>query len=434
MKLNRENVITKIIVLGLLLLSICFTFFINSEIVFFSLCIFLLLFVFKGNLLLLDRSKYLYVTLYVFLFLIRIGILLYRIYDIDAYFPFGGSDSVYFHSVSSNLVNNSNSLFQLLSADQGLFNKFVAIIYYFFGINQHYMYVIDFLFSELIFLYIYKTAFLISNNKKISTISSFIYYIYPVSLVYATDFMREMSIELCSIVSLYYFIYYIQKNRYKDMFLALMFATILSSMHSGYVGLVFCYMIIIVFLHRKKLRIRITTTRILFLCLLIIILMASPLWNLITSRFHNIDSINDAVDIIANGKLGNSYYLVPPQGLVSAIIQFPLRFFYYLNAPLPWHVRSFETLIALIADAVPRWIIFRLMIKSFLARKEYTKKDRMILLFLMLCEFLITFTFCWGTNNYGTAMRHRAASLPIEIMIFYTLRKKVNSEKKIECF
>lgn len=425
MKINRKSVASFTVISCLILVSLVMTCFINSEIVFYSLTLILFLIIFKNNIMLFNKCKSLYLWIYLFLLIFRITILFYRIHDLNAYFPFKGLDSGYFHMIGSRIMMESNNIGELLLYKQGLFNKFVACIYYFFCINEYYMYFVDFLFSELIFYYTYKTAFLISDNKNISIIGAFIFYIYPISIEYATDFMREMAVEFTLIVSIYYYVKYIKLRKWKDIAIALIFAIILSAMHSGYIGTIFCYLFAIAFFNNKKFRFKITPLRLITFSIILVALLVSPIWESVASKFQGLNSISDTVQYIANSQLGNSVYLIPPKTLTSAFLQLPIRFLYYLNAPLPWHIYSFETFVAMLADAIPRWYIFYCMIRTFLSRKSLSKIDKSILSLLLLVEFAVTFTFCWGTNNYGTAMRHRAASLPIEIMIFYVLRKRV---------
>lgn len=430
-KVERNKLIIILQVCIIIFISIILAFLFKSDIIFYLLGSLMLCFILKHNILVFNHSKYVFLILYIIIFLVRLSILLYRINDPSAYFPFKGLDSVTFHARGITIANSSSNILDIFFCDFALYEKLIGIIYYIYGINERFMYIINFIFSEMIFYFIYITSFEITSNKKISILSGFIFYLYPVSIEYATDFMREMPVELFLIISVYYFVKYVKSNYLYNMLLAMLFALITCLFHSGYIGVLICYVIAIAFFNKKKLRFKVTPIRFLIFSIITFLVINSPLWEIITLKFGDINSLNDAVDKIANSELGNSNYLSPPQNITNAILQLPIRFFYYLNAPMPWQIYSIETLMAMLFDSILRWYIFYLTIKSFLLIRFYSKSDRMLLIFLLMIVVGVSITFCWGTNNYGTAMRHRAASLPVEILIVIAMKHNGEKQRKL---
>ena len=118
---------------------------------------------------------------------------------------------------------------------------------------------------------------------------------------------------------------------------------------------------------------------------------------------------------------GSTDYIGAANSSLELIIQLPIRLFYFVLAPLPWHVRSGGTLIAFFLDGIFRiWMVGRICANYRTLKHAYGFKYNLFMAGIII--YLITmFVFSWGTNNYGTAMRHRLKIFPLEILLAYTI-------------
>ena len=134
-----------------------------------------------------------------------------------------------------------------------------------------------------------------------------------------------------------------------------------------------------------------------------------------------------AVRTSSNPVFANTDYIGAPGTSIGVLLQTPIRFIFYLLSPLPWQVISRGTFIAMILDSTIRWICFYRITKLSIIKKDkllLEYKEKMVIGASLVIILSTTLIFAWGTNNYGTAMRHRTGMYPIEVLLFYTIWTK----------
>lgn len=199
------------------------------------------------------------------------------------------------------------------------------------------------------------------------------------------------------------------------------------------VGILAAYGFVIIFYNRRIQRMEFSSTKMFLVLVIVMGFMVSPLWNEVMGRFSQIDSMADLGNRVkSNTVMANTDYISSPTSNIGIIAQTPIRLFYFMVSPLFWQVRSVGTIIAMILDGIPRVYLVYSVYKNWRRREQLSNKNRAVfigILMIVLCSHLI---FSWGTNNYGTAMRHRTKVFPAEIILFSVFKVQFMKEKENE--
>lgn len=375
---------------------------------------------------------------YFILFLIRMGLLLYQ--STYGNLPMSGGDSAVFHENAMNILNYSGGdilkIFNppSIMVNRGdYFERLVALIYYLCGARTQYIYYFSYIASELVFYYINKTAKLLSGDSYIAAKTAIFFYIWPLEIIYSVDYLREMTMQCVFAMSLYSFLLYLVKKKNGRIIPALILAYICVGIHSGMVGILAAYGFVIIFYNRRIQRMEFSSTKMFLVLVIVMGFMVSPLWNEVMGRFSQIDSMADLGNRVkSNTVMANTDYISSPTSNIGIIAQTPIRLFYFMVSPLFWQVRSVGTIIAMILDGIPRVYLVYSVYKNWRRREQLSNKNRAVfigMLMIVLCSHLI---FSWGTNNYGTAMRHRTKVFPAEIILFSVFKVQFMKEKENE--
>ena len=370
-----------------------------------------------------------YRMFYLLGFFVHVGLLFYQ--STMQNLPMCGGDWPVFVRQAQTLLSESNGVLSIINPLTGgydAYERLCALTYSVFGFNQKYMYFLSFIAAEICFSYIYRTALIISDDFRISSITCLVFYFTPIELVYSVDFLREMVIQALLIVSFYYFTQYMLYRKQSKFLVASLLAIILSLFHSGMVGVLIGYITVVILTEHRTYSIKLSPIRIAFVAFVVFALYNSSAWNLLAARFSNIDSA-EALLTRVNGATVNTTYIGSPASVGQLIMQIPLRFVYYLLSPLPWQVRSVSGLIAMILDSTVRWVIAFRSCKLLFNRnieQEIGSDNLMMLKACIIVLIATTLVFSWGTNNYGTAMRHRSSLYPIEVLVYISIWSRRN--------
>lgn len=375
-----------------------------------------------------------YQGIYILLLFAHVGALLYQM--TGHALPMSGGDwGVFVRRANTMLANAERTLdiFNVFSnkLSGDLYERLCAYIYYVFGYNQKYMYTVSFICGEIVYYNMFKISSLIENEEETGNaiIASIVFYATPIEIVYSVDFLREMLVQAFVIVACYSFFLYIKNKSITRLGVALILSIVASLIHSGYVGVLIAFVACFFLMDRKQDRLNVSLIRIIIVFIVVFAIYVSPIWSIIATRLSGVDSLADLADISSNqyAGLGNTTYIGAPRSVLGVILQTPLRFFYYLVSPLPWQVRSMSTIIAMLLDSTFRWVVFYRIIKMLFHRDYHIRMgERNFVLFQssVIIIAVITLIFCWGTSNYGTAMRHRTSMYPIELILISVIWEK----------
>lgn len=371
--------------------------------------------------------------IYLFGFLAHVALLIYQ--STMQNLPMSGGDWGVFVRRSRELLAVSDGFLEIINPFAGgydAYERLCAVIYHMFEYDQKYMYFVSFIAAEVCFSYIYRTALLTSGDFKISSLTSLVFYLTPLEMIYSVDFLREMVIQMIFAISFFHFIQYLLYRKQSELFVAAFLTIILTIFHSGMVGVLIGYITVVMLYDRMENAIHFSLFRIASVLVIVFVLYNSPVWNIVAARFSNVDNIDTLLKRV-DGAAVNTTYIGSPASISQLIMQIPIRFIYYLTSPLPWQVKSGGGLIAMLLDATVRWVVAFRTIKLLFDQKmrQFITSDDMVV--LRACVIILVFTtliFSWGTNNYGTAMRHRTSLYPMEVLVFISIWSRTNERRR----
>jgi hypothetical protein len=283
-------------------------------------------------------------------------------------------------------------------------------------------------------VYIYISALELTSNKKLSQTISLLFMAWPMEIIYSISYHREMPIQCFLIISFYNFVKYIKHKQKNNLVKALIFSVLGSILHAGMIGVFCTYVFIAVQMNRKKKINLFNPFKIFIFILVVFIFINSPIGNSMTRKFSGVDSVDSVVERTSSQRVrGNTAYVTSnPGNLIQLFMHTPYRMTMFALAPVPWQVYDAATATAFLLDSLFRlWIVHKLF-KYFRRYKPKDNEQKIIKLTAFLIIMLSYFIFAWGTFTYGTAMRHRAKTFPVEIIVAYSVGKTGKIKGKVE--
>ena len=374
---------------------------------------------------------------YVLLFIVvKYALVVYQAMNKDL--PMGGGDWWNYHNNAQNAISRNPNLLVMLFIDQAdLFSKCVAVLYGLFGVHTMYINLFVFASSLIAARFVFKTAMILTDGDIESSTKALIFFmLWPIDIIYSVTYLREMPIQALVIVSFYNCVKFIKYRRAINLILAFLLIVFANMMHSGVIALIAIYLIFI-FRNKNNCELRVLSpTTILLLVGAVVLLRVSPLWDMVSSKLGNVDTVEGLVkrsQQFVEGDASTRYVTEMPNNMVAFILQVPWRAALFAVVPLPWMINSFETAFAWVVDAIPQiWIIYRLI-----KLNKLTKGTKQRIYYVMCVLSIIgTYMVCgMGTTAYGNAIRHRAKIVPI-VLVFvvavYEYLKKTKVDKKDE--
>ena len=362
-----------------------------------------------------NYSKYI-----LLIFVIKYALVVYQAINKDL--PMGGVDWIHYHNNAKAMIENSGNILEALSYDNyDLFSKFVVV----------------FSSSNVATKYVFKTALLLTDNDYEASSKAMMFFnLWPISIIYAVTFLREMPIQALVIVSFYNYVVYIKERKIVNLILSFLFIVFASMMHSGVIAIIAIYFMFL-FRNKNNYELRIISPATIFLLLVAIVLLrVSPLWNMVSAKLGDVSSAEGLVkrsQQFVEGDASTRYVTEMPSNIAAFVLQVPWRAALFAIVPLPWMINSFETAFAWVVDAIPQiWLIWRLIKLNNLTKGT---KNRIYYVVCVL-SIIATYMVCgMGTTAYGNAIRHRAKIIPM-ILVFvvavYEYLKKPKVEKQDE--
>lgn len=347
--------------------------------------------------------------------------------------PFTNVDWTSFDLFAKTTLSNSNNVIDILLKSIDAFTAFVTCIYHFFGqnINQVYFFILPC--AGVLFRYVYKIMYEITDNYKKSVIIAYLSLLWPVNFIFSLSLLREVPIEMFICISIFHFIKYLKTNSMKQFIISLCLLFVPILMHSGLICLLLVYLY--VFLQNKlKKQVNYIDWKILFFSFALVLLLAlTPIWDFVSRRFYGINSIEDILFILKwhNDTLvaNTAYVKWLPTTRTGLILHIPYRMILFVFTPFLWQTYDFGTFLAFLFDGVWRIFIMYFVIKIFVETKKYKPFDQKII--KMFAMLLVGFylIFGMGTNNYGTSMRHRMKLFPLELILIGSYSNVFDNKK-----
>lgn len=352
-------------------------------------------------------------------FALRIIILL-----VDLYVPAievfsSGDDSEYFHTASVSIAEG------LLPVSEGrtAYVPFLAAIYAVIGDQRPFAQFMNIAFWAFSAVYLIKTLYYLKIDRKIILFSMLIFTFMPNSIFMSSILLRESIIILCITLSLYCFVRWFFEQNFWQFGTATALALSAMIFHSGMIGFVIAYLVAFVFLNQQKnAKEKSSFSRILYLVffasLFIFILQNNELF---LEKFSVLEE--EGIENLELSGRGGSMYLAGLNGMSGWIVYLlaPLKMFYFLFSPLPADWRGLGDMASFFADASFYMLLLGITIYG-LVKSELSLRNKIIIAAFLFITVLI---YSYGTQNAGTAMRHRNKLMPLFLISYGIMQNQL---------
>jgi hypothetical protein len=299
------------------------------------------------------------------------------------------------------------------------YTDFLGILYWIIGDQRflsQFVNVILGLWSIFVF-YKILDLFKLKESKKLFLLA--LYGFYPQNIIFSSILLREAIIQFFFIYSILFFIRWFISNKRIHAFKTILFITLSSFFHPGMILGLLVYGFMFLFLDVKKHRFNFTFKKTAFLIIFCSFSLALIIYNssLLTGKLA-ILAIQENSSLIENyqsikGDEGGATYLRSFQvnSSVGLVLFMPLRLVYFIFSPMPYDIRGFGDIVAIILDSSFYYFLGFIIVGSIKTiRKNIFTLYAKVLLILFL---IISLGFALGTENSGTAMRHRSKVFPV---------------------
>ena len=215
-------------------------------------------------------------------------------------------------------------------------------------------------------------------------------------------------------------------NNRINIFLTVLFILLSSLFHSGMIIGLLVYGYVFLFLDVKNYRFDYSFKRLtlFFICFgLLLTIIANDL-SILNGKFSILQTYGNNLSLIEKYQSysevteeGGSTYLknYKISSAVGLITLVPLKLIYFVFSPMPYDIRGIGDLTAILIDSS---FYYFLIFKIFRSRKLIIDTYFRIFPKIFFILFLIvSLGFALGTENTGTAMRHRAKIFPALLMV-----------------
>lgn len=348
----------------------------------------------------LNLPKIIFVAL-VLSYFFRLFLLFFDLFGREFYIlPNSGYDSEMFHEAAMQ---------GLATGDFGnghLYSMVVGFLYTFFGNERMIAQLFNILLSMHAIVLVYKTMGLYKMDDQIKHVMVVIIALLPNYAILSSILLRESLIIFLYVLSFYCFSRWVTKNNLSLLILAYVFGLIVSAFHSGSIFLVMAYTMILFLYDRKKNTFDFNLQSVLIAVgfSIVFLFIYQNYFDLFFLKFSNLEEVGDVINVNVMGESGYSTGYPIGNPILNFIINTPIRVFYFVFSPLPWHWRGVTDIIAFIFSGL--FYGYTLYASFQYVAKEYAPNKNYLIILLVIIVFGLII-FAWGVSNAGTALRHR---------------------------
>ena len=345
-------------------------------------------------------------------YLLRVFLLLFDIYGKNIYqLPNSGDDSSAFFKSAQLFAGVS-----IKARDMGSFAYVMGGVFKFIGVNQLYGQFLLLLCSMVSIYFFLLILDLLNIDFHVKKKILLIVCLLPNFAILSVIFLREAIVTMLITISLYFFLKWFSDKSLSFLLLSVIACFSACFFHSGSVGMIVGYIIILFLYSSYKERFTLSVLNIITASVLAVI-MGFLFLNYSDVLFAKIANVNDISDVANTLDYGGSSYAkyVGNSSSIGNMVVFTVpRIFYFLFSPFPWQWRGLSDIIAFFFSS----LFYLAAARSALANIRFMRKrnkDRTIA--IIIISIGIVFIFAWGVANTGTAARHRDKL----VMIFATM-------------
>lgn len=404
-----------------LLISFLFKSFINNELLsnilvaINSLLIIFFIFSSIKN----DIAKFLLFTF----FLLRLFLLYIDYYAKELVNVFhSGSDTERFYIWGLDISKDLNLMHEI---SYTRYTDFLGILYWIIGDQRLFSQFINLILGIWSIFVFYKILdlFNFEDSKKLFFLA--IYGLYPQNIIFSSILLREALVQFFFVYSIFFFAKWLITNNRNNIIITLLFVLLCSMFHSGMLLSLLLYGYVFLFLDIKTCKFRYFFKRLtlFFICCGLAFAIILNDSSILTEKFSILQTDENNLSFIekyqSNSGIeeGGSNYLQNYE--ISSAIDFitlvPLKFIYFVFSPMPYDVRGIGDLTAILIDSsFYYFLIFKIIWSRKLISDNLFKIFPKIFFILFL---IVSLGFALGTENSGTAMRHRAKIFPALVLV-----------------
>ena len=410
-----------IILFGSLLTSLLFKSFIDNELLSNILVTFdsllIIIFIFPGT------KKDIVKFLFFIFFILRIFLLYIDYYGkefVNVFHSGGDTERFYLWGID---ISKNLSMMNEISYTR--YTDFLGILYWIIGDQRLFSQFINVILGMWSIFVLYKILdlFNLKDSNKLFFLA--LYGFYPQNIILSSILLREALIQFFFIYSIFFFSKWLMTNNRINIFLTVFFVLLCSVFHSGLLISLLFYGYMFLFLDVTKYRFTYSFKRltIFFLCCVLLLAFIAKDSSFLNGKFSILQTSENDLSLVEKYKSdsgteeGGSTYLKNYQinSAVDLIIIVPLKFIYFVFSPMPYNVRGLGDLSAILIDSS---FYYFLIFKISRNRKRIKNNFFRILPKIFFILFIVvSIAFALGTENSGTAMRHRAKIFPALIMV-----------------
>jgi hypothetical protein len=328
-----------------------------------------------------------------------------------------GGDSERFYEWGIVISKNLNMMKEISYTK---YTDFLGILYWVIGDQRFFSQFVNVILGLWSIFVFYKILdlFKLKDSKKLFFLA--LYGFYPQNIIFSSILLREALIQFFFMYSILFFIRWFISNKRIHAFKTLLFIALSSFFHLGMILGLLVYGFIFVFLDVKNYKFNFTFKKIAFLTIFCGLSLAFIIYNssLLTGKLA-IFVIQENSSLIENYQSksgieeGGATYLrnFKVNSPIDLVLFMPLRLVYFIFSPMPYDVRGLGDLVAIFLDSSFYYFLVYMIVVSisFIKRNIFTIFPKIFLILFLT----ISLGFALGTENSGTAMRHRSKVFPV---------------------
>ena len=325
------------------------------------------------------------------------------------------------------------------------YTDFLGILYWIIGDQRFFSQFVNVILGMWSIFVFYKILdlFKLKDSKKLFFLA--LYGFFPQNIIFSSILLREALIQFFFVYSLLFFTKWLMSNNRINMFKTIIFVLLCSLFHPGMISSLLVYGFMFLFLDVKKYSFNYSFKRKTLLVLFCGFTFALIAYNIsiLNGKFSFLISdtnlsLLDKYESNSGIEEGGATYLrnYKINSIVDFIILVPLRLIYFVFSPMPYDVRGVGDLAAIILDSSFYYFLVYIIVRS---RKIMNDNMFRILPKIFFILFLtVSIGFALGTENSGTAMRHRSKIFPALIIVVVFMesikqnRRSIWNDKKID--
>lgn len=357
-------------------------------------------------------------------FLLRLFLLYLDYYGKELINVFhSGGDSERFYTWGIEISKNFSMMNEI---SYTRYTDFLGILYWIIGDQRLFSQFINVILGMWSVFVFYKILDLFNFDpfKKLFFLA--FYGLYPQNIIFSSILLREALIQFFFVYSIFFFLKWLRTKNRVNIFITVFFGFLSSLFHSGMIISLLVYGYMFLFLDLTTYRYKYSFKRLIlfFLCCGISFTFIANDSSILSGKFSILQTAVDNLSFIDSyqsfseaSEEGGSTYLKNYE--ISSVFDFiallPLKFIYFVFSPMPFDIRGSGDLAAILIDSsFYYFLIFKIVRSRNLIENNFFRLLPKIFFILFL---FVSLGFSAGTENSGTAMRHRAKIFPALIMV-----------------